>query len=247
MSPAFLASVAATPAVEVDMNATPPSIPDVALRTLAPVTGPSVHEPTAAMPEAFVVTTAPETEPPPLATAKVTIAPSIGDPFWSLTMTDGGGVTTVPAAPVMDVEEFAVRVVATEGITGGAVVSPLQLMQAISRDARPSRAATIKVSFRSNRFSAHLQEAEVRTIPEYFPLVGSRLSQRQQDSIAEGRPGALSVHIVITNTRLHAAAGVDRNRRSLISTKIRYQLCLMVDEGAGTRRLDPELCLSPPG
>jgi hypothetical protein len=109
--------------VDVAVKETLASVPEVALRTFAPVTGPSVHEPTVAIPEPLVVTVAPETEPPPLTTANVTGAPSIGDPFWSVTTTEGGGVTTVPATPVTDVEEFAASVVATDGSD----VSPLQL------------------------------------------------------------------------------------------------------------------------
>lgn len=115
------------------MKATAVSNPEVALRTFAPVTGPSVHEPTVAMPVASVVTVAPEIDPPPLTTAKVTGTPPIGDPFWSFTITEGGGVTGSPATPVTEVEEFAASVVATGGGgggggAGGAVDSPLQLM-----------------------------------------------------------------------------------------------------------------------
>jgi len=142
LSPAFLASEAAAPAVDVAVKATPVSVPEVASRTFAPVTGPSVHEPTVAMPEALVVTVAPDTDPPPLTTAKVTLAPPIGDPFWSLTKTEGGGVTTPPATPGTEVEEFAASVVATEGSTEGPVVSPLQLMEASRRNAEASRANT---------------------------------------------------------------------------------------------------------
>jgi len=130
------------------VKATPLSVPEVALRTFAPVTGPSVHEPTVAMPEALVVTVAPETDPPPLTTAKVTVAPPIGDPFWSFTITEGGGVTTAPATPVTEVEEFAASVVATGGGgAGGAVVSPLQLMYASRRNAGASRAALTESFF----------------------------------------------------------------------------------------------------
>src|SRR5512141_520054 len=95
------------------------------------------------MPELFVVTVAPETEPPPLTTAKVTAAPPIGDPFWSLTITEGGGVTTAPATPVIEVEEFAASVVATEG----SAISPLQLMKASRRNAVAGRAALIDTFF----------------------------------------------------------------------------------------------------
>ena len=123
--------------MDVTVKETPLSVPEVALRTFDPVTGPSVHEPTVAVPEALVVVVAPETDPPPLTTAKVTVAPSIGDPFWSLTITEGDGVTTAPATPVTEVEEFAASVVATEGV----VCSPLQLMKASRINVEASRVA----------------------------------------------------------------------------------------------------------
>jgi len=122
LSPAFLASEAAAPAVDVAVKVTAVSVPDVAFRTFSPVTGPSVHKPTVAMPEASVVTVAPDTDPPPLTTVNVTVARPIGDPFWSVTVTEGGGVTTAPAAPDTEVDEFAASVVATDG----SVLSPLQ-------------------------------------------------------------------------------------------------------------------------
>jgi len=128
--------------VDVAVKATPVIVPEVASRTFAPVTGPSVHEPTVAMPEALLVTVACDTDPPPLTTVKVTVAPPIGDPFWSFTTTDGGGATTAPATPVTEVDEFAASVVATEGSSGGPVVSPLQLMEASRRNAEASRANT---------------------------------------------------------------------------------------------------------
>jgi hypothetical protein len=144
LSPAFFASEAAAPAVEVAVNATALRVPEVALRTLGPAVGPSVHEPTVAMPEASEIAVAPETDPPPLATANVTVTPLIGDPFWSSMTTDGGGVTTEPATPVMDAEELAASVVAT----GGPVfVSLLQLVKASNRNTGASRAALREAFF----------------------------------------------------------------------------------------------------
>jgi hypothetical protein len=98
------------------------------------------------MPEEFVVTVPPETDPPPLIIAKLTVAPAIGDPCWSFTMTDGGGVTAAPAMPVIDVDEFAASAVATWGSVGD--LSPPQLMQAIRRNAGASQAALTEGFFR---------------------------------------------------------------------------------------------------
>ena len=134
------------------MKVTALSVPEVALRTFAPVTGPSVHEPTVAMPKASVVTVAPETDPPPLTTAKFTDTPLIGDAFWSFTITEGGGVTAAPATPVTEDEELAASDVATGGGgggggAGGAVDSPLQLMYASRSNAGASRAALTESLF----------------------------------------------------------------------------------------------------
>ena len=135
------------------MKATLASVPEVALRTFAPVVGPSVHEPTVAMPEVFVVTVSPETDPPPLTTAKVTVAPPSADPLWYFTITEGGGVTAAPATPVIEVAEFAASVVATGGGggggggAGGAVDSPLQLMYASRSNAGASRPALTESLF----------------------------------------------------------------------------------------------------
>jgi hypothetical protein len=96
------------------------------------------------MPDASVVTVAPETVPPPLTTVNVTGAPAIGAPFWSFTITEGAGVAAPPAAPVIDVAEFAAIVVATEG--SGWVVSPLQPMQATTRIATAARAIGLSTS-----------------------------------------------------------------------------------------------------
>jgi hypothetical protein len=129
--------------VDVAVKATGLSDPEVASRTFAPATGPSVHEPTVATPDESVVTVAPDTDPPPLTTVKVTVAPPIGNPFWSFTITEGDGVTTAPAAPVRDVAEFAATVVATVAF----VDSPPQLMQASRRNAGASRAGPRKSFF----------------------------------------------------------------------------------------------------
>ena len=62
----------AEPTVAVAVNVTAVSDPAVAVSVFAPIVPPNFHEPTVAMPEAFVFAKPPVTEPPPLATAKVT-------------------------------------------------------------------------------------------------------------------------------------------------------------------------------
>ena len=100
MSPPFLVIEAAAPAVAVALNETLVRLPELALRTFAPADGPSVHDPTVAMPAAFVTAVAPVTDPPPDVTEKVTDTPDVGLPFASLMMTDGGTGTALPAAAV---------------------------------------------------------------------------------------------------------------------------------------------------
>jgi hypothetical protein len=80
--PVLTAIELAAPAVPVAVNVTgDPASPDaVAVKLLAPVVVPSVHEPTVAIPPAFVVAPPPATEPPPEATAKVTDVPDTGLP-----------------------------------------------------------------------------------------------------------------------------------------------------------------------
>ena len=73
----------------------------VAVRELAPAAVPSVQEVAAAMPEAFVATApAGSTDPPPVATAKVTATPETGLLLTSRTSTAGGVATAVPAVAV---------------------------------------------------------------------------------------------------------------------------------------------------
>jgi hypothetical protein len=75
LSPAFFASTAAAPGVDVAEKAMLAIDPIVALSTFTPANAPSVHDPTVAMPAAFVRAVPPVTEPPPDATAKFTVTP----------------------------------------------------------------------------------------------------------------------------------------------------------------------------
>lgn len=117
MSPADLVSVAALPAVPVAEKVTAVSAPVEALNVFGPAVVPRIHDPTVAIPEPSVCTDAPVTEPPPPATANVTVTPAAGDPFSSLTITEGDGETAVPATPVSDVLEFAAMVAGADGVT----------------------------------------------------------------------------------------------------------------------------------
>jgi hypothetical protein len=98
----FAAIVAAAPAVPVAVNVTglPVSDPDVAVNVFAPAVALSVQLPTVAMPLPLVVWLPPVMVPFPGATAKVTATPPTGFPFASLTITDGGEATAVPAPVV---------------------------------------------------------------------------------------------------------------------------------------------------
>src|SRR5438552_4739774 len=98
LSPELFASVAAAPAVPVAVNVTglPASPVAVAVSEFGPAVGPNVHDVTAAIPLAFVVTGVVRlTVPPPEATANVTLTPATGLPFASCTITEGGVATVV--------------------------------------------------------------------------------------------------------------------------------------------------------
>src|SRR5439155_72832 len=98
--PPLTAIVLAAPVVPVAVNVTglPVSVPQVAVSVFVPAVVPSVHEVTAAIPFAPVVTgVVGVTVPPPDATANVTATPATGFPFASCTITDGPTATAVPA------------------------------------------------------------------------------------------------------------------------------------------------------
>lgn len=114
MFPAEIVMSAVGPTVPVALNVTDRD-PEVAVNAFAPAVLPSVHPPTAAMPEASVTTVAPVIVPPPEVTLNVTVAPGNGSPFWSCTTTAGAGDTDVPTTAEIVVAELAVIVVATNG------------------------------------------------------------------------------------------------------------------------------------
>src|SRR5947208_5476428 len=90
----------AAPAVPVAVKVTglPVSPVAAAVSEFGPAVGPSVHDVTAPIPLALVVTgVVGLTVPPPVATANVTRTPATGFPFASRTITDGATGTVVPA------------------------------------------------------------------------------------------------------------------------------------------------------
>jgi hypothetical protein len=80
-SPAVLVIEAAAPAVPVAVNVTGVRLPVDATSVFAPAVVPRLQPPTVAIPDEFVTTAAPETEPPPLPTTNPTATPAIGFPF----------------------------------------------------------------------------------------------------------------------------------------------------------------------
>src|SRR5688500_18715601 len=79
---------------------------------------PSVHPAGRATPSAPVVAVAPATLPPPLTTAKVTVAPGTAFPYWSRTTTAGAAAT---AAPTAADRSFAARLAIVAAAPGVAV------------------------------------------------------------------------------------------------------------------------------
>ena len=107
MLPALTAIWVAAPvvAVAVKVSGLPVRPPDVAVTVLllVPAVVPSTHELSAATPELLVTTVAPLGElmdPPPEATANVTLTPDLGLLLASVTNTEGAVVTAVPTAAV---------------------------------------------------------------------------------------------------------------------------------------------------
>src|SRR5450759_2586661 len=86
-----------TAPVAVNVTGLPASPALVAVRVLAPTAGPNVQLPTVAMPLAFEVALKAVAEPPPEATAKVTLTPLTGLLLMSRTSTLGAIATAVPA------------------------------------------------------------------------------------------------------------------------------------------------------
>src|SRR5690348_11842859 len=110
----------ALPAVPVAVKVTglPLSVPDVARSVFVPAVGPRVHDVAAAIPLALLVTgVVGLTVPPPDATANVTATPATGFAFASVTRTEGGIGTAVPAVTVWLFPALTAMLAAAPGFT----------------------------------------------------------------------------------------------------------------------------------
>ena len=99
MFPVFRAICVAAPAVPAAVNVTgePMRLSFVTVNVFDPTDVPSIQLPTVAIPLAFVVTDAPVTEPPPVATTNVMFTPIAGLLNSSTTITLGAVPTAEPA------------------------------------------------------------------------------------------------------------------------------------------------------
>jgi len=100
----------------VNVTGLPESDPDVAVKEFSPAVALRVQLPTVATPLALVVWLAPVIVPFPGAAANVTATSATGFPFASLTITDGGDVTAVPAVADWLVGPFAAIVAAAPAV-----------------------------------------------------------------------------------------------------------------------------------
>src|SRR5205085_731713 len=96
----------ATPAA-VNVTGLPVSDPEVAVNVFGPAVALSVQLPSVAMPLLLVVWLPPMIDPFPGATANDTAPPVTGFPFASLTITNGGALTPVPAVAAWLAGQFA--------------------------------------------------------------------------------------------------------------------------------------------
>jgi len=115
----LFAIVAAAPAAPVAWKVTglPDNVPAVAVSVFSPAVALSVQEVRAAIPSAPLLTgVVGVTVPLPAAGVNVTATCATGFPFASLTITDGGDVTAVPAVADWLVGLFAAIVVAVPAV-----------------------------------------------------------------------------------------------------------------------------------
>src|SRR5881628_2093213 len=102
----------------------------VSVLLLLPAAGPRVQLLSVATPEALVLTApglAGTVLPPPAVTVNVTKTPETGLPPASVTLTDGGALTAVPAVALCEVAELAARVVAAPAVAEAVKVMGLPL------------------------------------------------------------------------------------------------------------------------
>ena len=108
----IVAGAPATP-VAVNVSGDPGTFTAAAVSVLTPAVVPSTHAPTVAIPFASVVAVGPARDPPPVASAKVTVMPAIGFASASLIVTDGAGKTGVPTATLWLSPALLMNVVGT--------------------------------------------------------------------------------------------------------------------------------------
>src|SRR5207302_7223463 len=110
--------VAAAPTVPVALKVTglPDKVPEEAANVFCPAVGLSVQLPTVATPLAFVVWLPPVIVPFPGATANVTATPATALPNSSVTSTEGGIGTAVPAGTVWPLPSCTAIVVAAPAV-----------------------------------------------------------------------------------------------------------------------------------
>src|SRR5881396_2383946 len=116
VSPAWIVSCVAAPAMAVAVNVTGVAVPAVAVSVLAPADVPSVQDVIVAIPLASVMTAVGLTVPLPDATAKRTGTPAVGLSNWSRTSTAGGVATAVPTVAACVAPAWIVSCVATSAV-----------------------------------------------------------------------------------------------------------------------------------
>jgi hypothetical protein len=142
--PALIAIVFGAPAVAVAVKVSGEPVRPVlvAVNVLLPDTVPSVQLVAVAIPLLFVVSAVVgDTVPPPLATAKVTLAPLTTFPYWSVTTTPGAVVTAVPTVadwplpPLIAIAAAAPATLVPDNATVGGVETPPPLNVILPDDA----------------------------------------------------------------------------------------------------------------
>src|SRR5437870_4640415 len=165
LSPELFAIVAAAPAVPVAVKVTglPESDPDVAVKVFEPAVALNVQLPTVATPLVLVVWLPPVIVPLPGGTANVTATPTTGFPFASLTITDGGALTAVPAVAHRLAPLFAAIVAAAPAVPVAVKVTGL-----------PESAAelAVKVFDPAVALSVHVVRAAIPSDPVLTGVVG---------------------------------------------------------------------------
>src|SRR5881396_3032439 len=133
VSPAWIVSCVATPAVPVAVNVTGLTVPVEALSVLLPAVVPRVQDVAVAIPLASVVGFSPAMLPPPTPTVNVTATPATGLLNWSRTSTAGGVATAVPAVADCVSPAWIVSCVAAPAVPVAVNVTGLPVpMEAVS-------------------------------------------------------------------------------------------------------------------